>query len=65
MKITRIRAGEYHFVNDNGFEGEILAQPEGGWTVFDPKSYTNLDYFPTKAAAVRYADALEKHWRDK
>lgn len=59
MKIKRIEAGVYEFTNVQGFTGQILKQPEGGWTVFDPKTYTNLDFFPSKAAAKTYAEYLE------
>ena len=38
MKIKRIRAGEYEFTNNYGGAGLILAQPEGGWTVYDPNA---------------------------
>jgi hypothetical protein len=68
MKTKRIRAGEYTFKNDQGFEGLILAQPEGGWSVFDPnggyKMYTGemsgdtLDFFMTKSEAVGFASTV-------
>ena len=59
MKIKRIEAGVYEFTNVAGFTGQILKQTEGGWTVFDPKTYTNLDFFMSKAEAKAYAENLE------
>ena len=62
MKTTRIRAGEYTFTNDHGFSGEILKQPEGGWSVYDPNAYQGrgdtLDFFMTKAEAVGFASGI-------
>ena len=68
MKTTKIRAGEYSFKNDQGFEGLILAQPEGGWSVFDPnagfelpsggKSGDTMDFFMTKGEAVGFASGI-------
>jgi hypothetical protein len=68
MKTKRIRAGEYTFKNDQGFEGSILAQPEGGWTVWNPNAgYTmssgerlgdTMDFFMTKSEAVGFASEV-------
>jgi hypothetical protein len=68
MKTTRIRAGEYTFKNEQGFEGEILAQPEGGWSVFNPNagfkmhngemSGDSMDFFMTKGEAVGFASGI-------
>ncbi len=59
MKIKRIRAGEYTFTNDHGFSGMILSQPEGGWTVFEPKSYTNLEFFMHYSSARNFASKID------
>lgn len=70
MKTKRIRAGEYTFKNDQGFEGSILAQPEGGWTVWNPnagfimdaatgeRSGDTMDFFMTKSEAVGFASTV-------
>lgn len=65
MKTTRISSGVYGFTNAAGFSGEILKQPEGGWTVFDPKTYSNLDFFMSKADAKEYAENLENPETEK
>jgi len=61
MKIKRIRAGVYTFTNDLGFSGEILAQPEGGWTVYDPKVGAHgdtLDFFMHYSSAKNFAEVV-------
>lgn len=68
MKTKRIRAGEYTFKNDQGFEGSILAQPDGGWTVWNPnagfitstgeRSGDTMDFFMTKGEAVGFASKV-------
>jgi len=69
MKTTKIRAGEYSFKNDQGFEGLILAQPEGGWSVYDPNAGhisssdgkpvgNTMDFFMTKGEAVGFASGI-------
>ncbi len=59
MKTKIVSDGVYSFTNSAGFSGEILRQPEGGWTVYDPKTCYTHDFFITKAAAVGYADVME------
>jgi hypothetical protein len=69
MKTKRIRAGEYTFKNDQGFEGLILSQPEGGWSVFNPNAGhissldgkpvgDTMDFFMTKGEAVGFASGI-------
>ena len=56
MKVHKKESGVYTFTNGEGFSGEILLQPEGLWSVFDPTTYENLEVFPTKREAVAYAE---------
>lgn len=59
MKIKRICAGVYEFENKYGLKGELLKQPEGGWSVWDTERSQTLDYAHTKAAAKAIAESLD------
>lgn len=59
MKVKRKAPGVYTFTNSAGFSGEILKQPDGLWSVFDPKRYINVEYFHSKRDAVDYADRMD------
>ena len=68
MKITKIRAGEYHFANAQGVEGEILKQSYGPndsltdsrcrWTIYLTQKEVTYDLYESYGEAKQAARGL-------
>lgn len=55
LKVKRVQAGVYEFTNKHGATGEILKQPEGGWSIWSPTGDFD-EYAPTYRAIKEFAE---------